>query len=230
MTACAAPPARLVAPEIASSAHVPGPQATPYPDFSTVRKPQHGTPFLHGFIGVSFLEEVSRSGGGAPPVDGTADDLDKWPLIGGGGQWTLGGDRVGWGLEGLLSFGGRANAAAFAFGGGGGAIAVNVDLLIFDIYGGPFVTTFFGDGIRAYAGAGPLVQWSNWDQSDGLMRQSGSGFGTGFYARTGIEFPIRSRTLLGFGVRWTDSRVDLDGGLGDLDLQGLEVFLSVTEY
>jgi hypothetical protein len=35
--------------------------------------------------------------------------------------------------------------------------------------------------------------------------------------------------LIGLGARWSDSQIDLDGGLGDLDLQGFQVVFTVTQ-
>ena len=184
--------------------------------------------YMHGYIGANFVEEVTRRGGTQMPVEG---DIGEWPVIGGGGQWVLGGERIDLGLEGMINFGGRANAAAFAIGGGGAVIAVDVDLLVLDFYGGPFVSTFLGEKLRVYGGAGPLIQFAQYDEAGaGITDRDGSGFGTGYYARTGAEILVRPGTLVGFGVRWIESHVDLDSNLGDLDISGIELFFSVTQY
>lgn len=187
-----------------------------------------GRPLMQGFLGVSFYDEVTREGGGTADVDGDSGDLDELPLIGGGAQFKLGGERLDYGLEAFFSLEGRANAAAFAVGGGGAVVAVDVDLLIVDVYGGPFVSTFLGDKLRAYAGAGPLIQFANYDQDIDSDTDSGSGFGTGWYARTGLELVLPSRTMIGLGVRWSDSTIDLGGDLGDLDIEGLQAVLTVS--
>lgn len=183
-----------------------------------------GQPYLQGYVGVGFVDELTRRGGDDPNVEA---DFDTYPTIGGGGQWKLGGERVDWGIEGLLAFGGRVDAAAFTSGGGGAAIALRIDMLLFDIYGGPFASAFLGERVRVYAGAGPLVQWASYEQSDGLSG-SGTGFGVGYYGRGGIEFLITPGTLAGIGARWADSRVDLGSGLGDVDVRGSQVFVTVT--
>jgi len=187
-----------------------------------------GQPLMHGFFGVSEYETVSREGGGTPSVDGDKGDLDDMPVIGGGAQYKLGGERIDFGLEGIFSFGGRANATAWVAGGGGAAVAVDVDLLIFDLYGGPFVSMFLGNHLRAYFAAGPLMEWADYDQENSLSHESGSGFGYGTYARTGLELVLPSRTMIGMGVRWSDTSVDLGGNLGDLDMDGYQLLFTVS--
>lgn len=192
-----------------------------------------GAPLLQGYFGASLLEGIDRQGGSLPPADGADDDLAQYPILGGGAQWKLGGERVDFGFEGMLGFGWRANATAFAVGGGGAAIALNVDLTVFELYGGPFVSMFLNERLRAYAAAGPVMQWADYSQEGPLgqgLDGSGSGFGTGLYARTGLELATSPATLVGLGVRWFDTTVDLSGGLGDLDVDGLQVVLTVSRW
>lgn len=187
--------------------------------------------YRQGYVAVNFLDEFVRSGGSSFP--GAGNDLDRWPVVGGGGQWVLGGERIDLGLEALIAFGARANAGAFIIGGGGALIAIDLDFLVVDIYGGPFISSLLGERIRAFAGAGPLIQFAQYGQSDPsntVPSESGSGFGVGYYARVGAEVRVRAGTFIGFGARWTDSEVDLSNGLGDVDIQGVELFVSVTEY
>ncbi|MBL8862452.1 MAG: hypothetical protein JNK02_10630 [Planctomycetes bacterium] len=186
---------------------------------------------LQGFFGASFYETVEQSGGSAADVDGADEDAAQAPVLGGGAQWKLGGERIDLGLEAMFAFSWRSNATAIAVGGGGAAVAVDIDMFLFELYGGPVANIFLGDSTRVYASAGPLIQWADYSQDDPLSSgsDSGSGFGTGWYARTGIEFTIMPGTMLGLGVRWSDSTVDLDGGLGDLDLAGLQAVLTVTQ-
>jgi hypothetical protein len=186
---------------------------------------------LQGFVGASLFQTVKRSGGSTPDVDGSDDSASQLPIIGGGGQWKLGGDSVDLGLELMSSFSGRANATAFAAGGGGATVAVRVDMLLVELYGGPFANVFFGQRARLYASAGPLMEWANFTQkNDGAtLDDAGTGFGTGLYARTGIEFTMYDHTMVGFGARWSEAKVDLDNDLGTLDLNGFQFVLTVTE-
>jgi hypothetical protein len=188
-----------------------------------------GQVVMQGFLGVTEYQTMERSGGSFPSVDGSGESSAEMPLLGGGAQWKLGGEKIDFGLEAMFSFGWRANATAFAVGSGGAAIAVDVDTFVFEIYGGPMANMFLGDKTRVYVSAGPLMQWANYSQySNGFFDDSGSGFGTGWYARTGLEFAMADRTMLGFGVRWTDSSIDLDNGLGNLDLSGFQLMFTVT--
>jgi len=187
-------------------------------------------PVMQGFFGAGTYDTFQRTGGSTPDVDG-AGDSTQVPVIGGGAQWKLGGERVDYGLELMFSFGGRANATAFAVGGGGAAVAVSVDMLAFELYGGPFVSCFVGERSRVYVSAGPLMEWADYSQefASAGTSDSGTGFGTGFYARTGFEFALSDNTLLGLGLRWSEATVDLGAGLGDLDVEGFQFVLTVTE-
>jgi len=183
---------------------------------------------MHGFLGVSAFDNVEREGGGIADVDGDEGDLDEIPVIGGGAQWKLGGEKLDYGLELLFSLSGIANATAFAVGGGGAAVAIDVDLLVVDVYGGPFISTFLGDGLRLYASAGPLMEWADYEESDSGLSEDGSGFGYGTYARAGFEFVLPSRTMLGLGARWSDTSVDLGSDLGDLEMDGFQILFTVS--
>ena len=221
LVAGAAPAASVSAPA-APAQEPPAPRRRPGFEW------QPGQPLLQGFIGVSELTDVSVDDDGPGRVDGDEGDLDQLPVLGGGGQWKLGGRRVDLGLEGLFSAGWRSNAEAFVVGGGGAVVAIDVDLLLLDLYGGPFASVFLGDRLRLYAATGPLLQWANYDQTGNGQNDDGSGFGYGYYARTGIEFAFPSRTLVGLGVRWSDSEADLGGSLGDLEIEGLQFLLTVS--
>lgn len=202
----------------------------PAPPPRSKRKRQAGWPvgrsMMQGLIGVTDFDDVTRNDG-SNDVDSDGGDLEEVPLIGGGGQWKLGGERIDWGLEGLLSIGWRANAEAFAIGGGGAVVAVDVDLLLIDLYGGPFVSLFLGDRFRVYGAVGPLMQWADYSESTSTLDQSGSGFGYGGYARAGLEMRVPGDMLIGLGVRWSESEVDL-GSLGDLEIDGLQYVVTFS--
>lgn len=192
-----------------------------------------GQPLLQGFFGASLFDQVNVTQGGNVEIDGDDGDLDQLPVVGGGGQWKLAGDEMNFGIEGMFSFSGRANAAAFAFGGTGAVVAIDVDLLLFDVYGGPFVSLDLGDHARIYGAGGPMMQFAEWDQDQSVdphTHESGDGFGTGLYARAGFEFMIPNGDFIGFGVRWSDTTVDLSGGLGDLEMEGIQVVFTVSRW
>jgi hypothetical protein len=75
------------------------------------------------------------------------------------------------------------------------------------------------------------MQFAEWDPSfEGDLLESDDGFGTGLDARTGIEFMLPSGDFISFGVRWSETTVDLGGGLGDLDMQGVQFLVTVSRW
>jgi hypothetical protein len=211
----------------------PAPQSKPMPEsIKAMAHPkwQTGEVLMQGFLGVSFFENVEVDGASGTDVDGDEGDLDQLPLLGGGGQWKLGGERVDMGAELMFSLSGRADAEAFVVGGSGAAIAIDVDLLIIEIFGGPFVSMDLGEKWRLYGAAGPVLQFADYDQSGNGLSDDGSGFGSGLYARAGLEFAVSPNTLIGFGARWSDTTVDLGGDLGDFEIDGLQAVFTVSKW
>jgi hypothetical protein len=188
-----------------------------------------GQMLMQGYLGVIYLSEFSLDRAGAPPVELEEDEYEVLPAVGGGGQWKLAGKSLDFGIEWFLAMSGRTDLEAFASSGGSAVAVFDVDLLVLEGYGGPFVSCFLGDRLRLYGGAGPLLQWVGYDQSDEANDdEDAEGSGGGVYARTGFEFLLPSGKLVGLGARWTESSVDLGGDLGDLDLSGLDVFFSYS--
>ena len=187
-----------------------------------------GSLLLQGFFGGSSFSQVQTQGGDTS-VDGDQGDLSQLLMLGGGGQWKLAGDRLDFGLETLFSFSGRANATAFASGRNGAVLVVDADILLFDLYGGPFVNLFLSDNWRVYAAAGPVAQWADYHQTDNTAHTTSTGFGFGTYARTGFEFRLPSQAWLGLGVRWSKSQVGLDNQFGQLEIEGVQFMITVSE-
>ncbi len=192
---------------------------------------RRGQAVLQGYLGAAKLNEVQRSGGTGSDMNGSGESLSQYPVIGGGAQWKLAGERIDLGLEAMFNIAWRSGGTAFAAGGGGATVAVKVDLWMVDLYGGPFVSLPLGRGARAYASAGPMMTFGEYRQgaADALVKETGSGFGTSVYGRFGVEFEIRSGTYLGLGARYQDGTIDLGSELGDLDVGGWQYVLTVTE-
>jgi hypothetical protein len=182
---------------------------------------------LQGTFGLGYLEAVRLDQTGSQ-VQIDASQFDNTPVIGGGLQWKLFGERVDWGLEAMFSVAWRANAVAFVSNGSGAALAVNVDTLLVDFYGGPFVSAFVGDHARIYAAAGPVLQYVDYTQTDGPLESHGTGSGLGGYARAGFEFQLPGGDLLGLCVRRTDVDVGLGSALGEFNVSSTQIVLTVT--
>jgi len=190
-----------------------------------------GAALAQGYVGVFFLESAQLSGGTLPPIDPSDDSLATMPSLGGGMQYKLGGERASFGLEAMIDFAGRADALAFYSGAGGAAVAVDVDLASLGLGGGPFVSVFLGERVRAYVSGGAQMLWTWYDQKgqSEVDTADGDGFGTGWYTRAGLELLLPDNaTLLGLSGRWSDSTIDLSGNVGHIDLIGTQVLLTVT--
>ncbi len=187
----------------------------------------YGQLVMQGYFGVVTYDNFRRTGGAGPDL--ATDGDESFPTIGGGWMWKLAGERVDFGLEGMLSFSGRSNVVAFSSDSSGATLLLDFDLSIFELYGGPFVNYFIDDNWRAYAAAGPLLQWADYDQSDTTVDDNSTGYGTGVYVRAGFERRIYTGSLLGLGVRWTNSTIDLGNDLGDLQLDSTQFMFTVTD-
>lgn len=187
-----------------------------------------GQTLLTGYLGAKYLSEFVVSPSGTPPIELAADEYDVLPVVGGGAQLKLAGQSIDFGVEGLIALSGRTDLEAFASSGGTTVAVFDVNLLVVELYGGPFVSLFVGDRLRLYGAAGPLLQWVGYDQDDSTVEENADGFGGGVYARTGFEFLMPSNKLVGLGARWSESNVDFNGDFGELDLSGLEVFVTYS--
>ena len=73
------------------------------------------------------------------------------------------------------------------------------------------------------------MQWANYDQSDSSTDDNSTGYGTGVYARAGVERRIYTGAMLGLGLRWANSTVDLGLDQGELQLDSTQIVFTVTE-
>lgn len=235
--ACAAAPAR--APVQDSGQETPFPR-NPHEDFwSDLQKERAqlgawmpGQVLAQGFIGVGYPDDLTfDTSGGSVEIE--EDELENLPVIGGGIQLKLAGEYVDFGVEGLLSFAFRSDVVAFAAGGSGGFVAVDVDVYVFDFFGGPFLSKAIGERTRIYAAAGPIMRYLEYsedeDETD-TEADDETGFGAGVYARGGIEFLLPSGTLVGFGTRWSSAEVDLGDDFGDADLEDFQALITVSRW
>jgi len=200
---------------------------TPAQGFPLLWNP--GQALLQGYLGAKYLSAFTVTPDGAPPIELAPDEYDVLPVVGGGAQLKLAGQRLDFGIEGMLELSGRSNLEAFASSGGVTVAVFDVNLLVVELYGGPFVSKFLGDRLRLYGSAGPLLQWVTYDQDDNSNpHESTDGFGGGVYARGGFEFLLPSNRLVGLGARWSESNIDFNGDLGGMDLDGLELFVTYS--
>jgi hypothetical protein len=182
---------------------------------------------LQGYAGWGYYDNVTLDGDPSSSID----DSTSAGLVGGGAQWKLGGDTIDFGLEGMFNISGRGDVVAFSSTSAGAVVAVDADLAVFELYGGPFASVFLGRHLRAYASAGPQAQWVDYTQFDPDLNEDvdSNASGVGTYARVGLELVLESRTMIGLGVRWSKWSVDLPDDRGQLDLEGLQYLFTVTQ-
>lgn len=240
LAACAGPrpaaPAPLTRAEIrAAYAQPAGQPGAQDEDFfrALERSRRHWEPgqvLLQGYVGVGYPQGVTFDSADGSPIEIDGDELDNLPVVGGGGQLKLAGEAFDFGLEGMLGISFRSDLEAFAAGGSGAVVVLDLDLFVLDFFGGPFLSKRLGDRVRLYAAAGPLIQFLEYseDGDDGSTDGDGSGYGGGLYGRGGIEFLLPSGSLVGFGVRYSSTDVNLGGELGDYDLESLQLLITVS--
>ncbi|MFT7485033.1 MAG: hypothetical protein ACI9F9_000879 [Candidatus Paceibacteria bacterium] len=193
-----------------------------------------GESISQAMIGVSYFETARREGGTNPDTGFGSDGLEQLPLIAGAIQETTrNGEYFDFGFEGGAAVGFVTSGGFVAASGANGLIvAVDIDLLLVDLFIGPFVSLNIGERMRFYAGAGPVVDFANYSHegSEGSTEvdESGTGLGLGWYARGGVEFLFDGGYMLGVGYRWFDSNIALSGDLGTLDLVGSQAFVSFS--
>ena len=141
--------------------------------------------------------------------------------------------KVEVGYEAGFSLGWQSDRNAIVIDTGTVLITADNDLRLFDISGGLFVATTIFDRLRLYGGAGPLAQFGRVDlelgqdiNGDGSVAESG--FGVGYYARTGIDLALAGSTSVGIVVRWVDSKLDFGSRFEKLDIEALQYGIAVT--
>lgn len=164
------------------------------------------------------------------PTRVAAADLSTMPVLGIAGQEPLAGHDLEVGLDGGLLVSWESDGATVRSAGSGTVIvAVDVDLVVLDVFFGVYASTILGDQLRLYAAAGPSVMWGTADYRDEIGEDQGSGFGFGGYVRGGAEYRLADRSFLGVGARGVINEIDVGGSLGEADLDGWQVFLTFTQ-
>ena len=159
-------------------------------------------------------------------------DLSIIPQIGAGWGTRPKGERLQYGLECSFLLGFMADDISFRAGGGSTVVNVSASMWMFDFAGGPYASLFLDKNkkVRVYAAGGPLLTYANYRADASIPEEdhSESVFGLGLYARTGVEFRIYDKGMLGLGLRGSWASVDLSEVGGSTDLTGMAAFISFT--
>ncbi len=189
-----------------------------------------------GLLGAVQYEDLKFDA----PASGGAEQIDVSLLPQLGGAWTTSpqpDQRFQYGLECSFLLGFRFDKLNYAYLGGGGAyISISTSMWMFDLAGGGYASFFLDQDrrFRVYAGSGPLMLYANYRSEqtydDGTPTEdlNESVFGIGWYARTGIEFRVHEKGMLGLGARASWARADFSEINGSSEVDGLAVFASYT--
>ena len=188
------------------------------------------SPIAQGLFGVQRIDD--RRFDLDPSVGSVPTEDDILPFFGGvygepitGDEDTQFGFEVGF----TFTYDGSDERIDLA---GGGSVPADVELVLFDLFGGFYVNHYVGR-LRLYAGAGPLLQFGRVelvfeDPPGSLEFVDDHGFGYGYYARGGVELEVRPGLYVGPGVRFIDSFADLGGDLDDFEYEALQLTIGIT--
>ena len=159
-------------------------------------------------------------------------DLSIIPQLGAGWGTVPKGDRFQYGLECSFLLGFMADDISFFSTGHGTVVNISSTMWMFDIAGGPYASVVLDKNkkVRIYAAGGPLLTYANYQADASIPEEdhSESVFGLGLYARTGVEFRIYDKGMLGLGLRGSWASVDLSEVGGKSELTGIAAFVSFT--
>ncbi|MEW6076789.1 MAG: hypothetical protein AB1724_03150 [Thermodesulfobacteriota bacterium] len=198
-----------------------------------------GSQFLIGFTALDEDEIDFKEVEGLENFDlKDKMNLSDMISIGAAGYSNLAGEKTALGVEYGAIFSGMADDVDSTTANGQTEMSADGSLLLFDIFLGPQINTRAGDKIRFYCGAGPLLMYGHISadfEQDGTeetdeidISENDSALGVGGYLRFGAEFSISRDSALGMGFRWFTASLDFNDTLGDVDINGPQVFFNYT--
>lgn len=199
---------------------------------------------VQALLGVMKIDELEFDIKGS--TEDEKADLSSIPQIGGAWATLPYGDRLQVGLETSLLLGWRSKDVTVTSTRSGLRVKVSTTVWTVELAGGPYVNIFLDKRkfVRLYGAAGPLLMYADYstdddddddseeedDDSNDFDDNSDSAFGYGLYARTGIEFRVHERGMVGIGVRVLYAKLDFSdvNVSGETDLKGIAGFVSYT--
>ena len=189
---------------------------------------------LLGAVKFDDLEFENADGSG----EAITTDMSTIPQLGGAWGTLPKGERFQYGLECSFLLGFKFDEVNYAsIGGSGLHVSISTSMWMFDFAGGGYASLFLDKNqkFRIYAAGGPLMVYADYRSEreesgtgSGAYDSNESAFGLGLYARTGFEFRIHEKGMLGLGVRGSWSSVDFSDVGGNSDLSGIAGFVTYT--
>jgi opacity protein-like surface antigen len=199
---------------------------------------------VHVLAGLANYDDDGMSFRHDNPVDpsvSATNELTDVGYLGASRQIPLTGEHLQFGLEAGALFGyGSEKERASATGGGGGKISTDIrnTLITGEIFFGGYVGTQLGQRVRLHAGAGPVayVGWMSQETKDSdedsdfykKKTRDDTGFGYGWYARTGIDFLINDLIGIGVSVRYVDGKINFSDPIDNAEPEGTQFFLTYS--
>ena len=193
---------------------------------------------VSGLLGAVQYDHLKLNPEDANSADSIEVDMALLPQVGGAWHTLPKGDRFQYGLEATFLLGFRFDKINYAYLGGEGAyVSLSTSMWMFDLAGGAYASLFLTESekLRVYVGGGPQMIFSSYrterDYNNEITPDNNdteSAFGLGLYARTGVEFRVHRKGMLGMGVRANWASVDFSDVGGSSDLTGLGLYASYT--
>ena len=192
---------------------------------------------VSGLLGAVQYDNLKMNPEDAAPGESAEVDMALLPQVGGAWHSLPKGERFQYGLEATFLLGFRFDKINYAANvGGATVVSLSTSMWMFDLAGGAYASLFLTESekVRIYAGGGPLMVFASYrtereyENGDPDQNDTESAFGLGLYARTGIEFRIHEKGMLGLGARANWSSVDFSDVGGSSDLTGLGLYASYT--
>jgi|GEM_PF-5642621 len=193
------------------------------------------------WFGLTQLDEEDQDFERTSSFDPTvraAPEFSTMPLLGIAVQQKVVGDRIAAGAEGGATLGWWFDRESARNNTGALLLEVDSELLMLEFFFGGFVSADLGDAARIYAGAGPLLYVGLYDteieEQDPAIGtiyeddETDAALGAGVYARAGFDFFFGSDSAMGIGVRQVVADLDFGSPSGEIDFDGVQVFLTWT--
>ncbi|MFT4539565.1 MAG: hypothetical protein ACI841_001801 [Planctomycetota bacterium] len=157
---------------------------------------------------------------------------ETMPALGAVWQQPLSQGVVDLGVEGGVTVGWEGGRRTRTTGSGNESTATS-ELIIADVFVGPFAALNLGQNVRAYGAAGAVLQYgqvslrTTGGNGDDISVRDDS-YETGYHARAGVELRVGRGTWMGLGARWFDSSIDVNGGEQAIDIVGMQYFFTIS--
>ncbi len=130
----------------------------------------------------------------------------------------------------------RSFSASFGSGGGKVAISVDVDSLLIDYFFGLYLSFEPAKWLRVSVGAGPLLIYVRRETEpepsapEEFNYESESDFGTGLYARAGIDIFLVENFGINAGARINETTLSFKDTTGKIDIEGWQYYFGIAFY